>query len=584
MRLPLQKLVQWKERLHLVVKNQRELHNPKGKKGSKSGKSSRKFETEIIPIEKDLKILRSKVDQFLKDATYIVFDIETTGGNPEKNGITEICAIRYRNGEILDKFYSLVNPKVAIPPIVRRMTGINNKMVRKAPVIKEVMPGLLDFVGDDILVSHNTIGDLKFLRYFALKACGHNLRNFFLCTHLLTEKLIPESKDKSLQGLAKFLELGSGEAHRAEADSYLTKDLFAELLLRLDKTGINQIIDAIRFQGDLESGIRLGWGIDKQDTRSLPTGSGVLSFYNREGTKLFFTSAFNCSKVFSSLEQLSSLPKQLLRTLLKAYRLEFESHPHIYMSMLAEAKYHAANNVRVEAYNWHLRTVYAICFIELENGNIHVKVGSIYEKTLYAFGPVIDKKEANKLLTKIAEIFSVSCSRQGFEIKSHKLDLLISLFDGSIAYQLKKSVHSLLSLKSIYNSDWRKTSWHNYIYSKKLAPIKQIEGIRNLLQENGIMIVGNDQGNEFFLFPIVGSLPHEPIRLAEDWEPWLYKSESGRKFLEKLHEKVSQSQFKPLSREEAYLCKATLWMLSLKKGKQTNNSFFISSQELFTES
>ncbi|NRA43960.1 MAG: hypothetical protein HRU09_03280 [Oligoflexales bacterium] len=567
-----------------MVKNQKEpQQNPKSKKGSKSGKSH-KYEAEIIPIEKDLKVLRSKVEQLLKDATYIVFDIETTGGNPEKNGITEICAIKYKNGEVLDKFYSMVNPKVAIPPIVRRMTGINNKMVRKAPVIREVMPGLLDFVGEDILVSHNTIGDLKFLRYFAMKACGHDLRNFFLCTHLLTEKLIPESKDKSLQGLAKFLELGLGEAHRAEADSYLTRDLFAELLVRLEKAGISHIIDAIRFQGDLESGIRLGWGIEKKNTKNIPSESGVLRFYNREGSKLFFTSAYNCSREFNSLQQLSALPKQLLRTLLKAYRLEFETHPHIYMSMLAEAKYHAEHKVRVEAYNWHMRTIYAICFIQLEDGKVHVKVGSIHEKTLYAFGPIVDKKEANQLLGAIADVFSVTSSRQGFEIEEHKLDLLKSLFDGSINTELKKAMNSLLSLKSIFNSNWRKTNWHNFIYSKKLAPIKQIGGIKNLLEENGVMVIGNNQGTEFYLFPIVGSLPLEPIRLAEDWEAWLYKSEPGRKFLENLHDKVSQSQFKPLSREEAYLCKATLWILCLKKGKLTNNSFFISSQELLSKS
>lgn len=565
-----------------MVNNQKEAYNPKSKKGSKSRKPARKYEAEIIPIEKDLQVLQEKVDQLLKDATYIVFDIETTGGNPEKNGITEICAIKYHNGEVLDKFYSMVNPKVSIPPIVRRMTGINNKMVRKAPVIKEVMPGLLDFVGNDILVSHNTIGDLKFLRYFAMKACGHDLRNFFLCTHLLTEKLIPESQDKSLQGLAKFLELSSGEAHRAEADSYLTRDLFAELLLRLDKVGITQIIDAIRFQGDLESGVRLGWGIDRNETKNLPHGSGVLSFYNRDGAKLFFTSAFNCARTFDSLEQLSTLPKQLLRTLLKAYRLEYETHPNMYLSMIAEAKYHANHKVRVEAYSWHLRTVYAICLVELENGKILAKVGNIYEKTLYAYGPIVDKKEANQLLTSIAEVFAVSCSRQGFEIESSNMELLLSLFEGSIGQKLKKSMTSLLSLKSIYNANWRKTNWHNYSYSKKLGVLKQISGISNLLNKNGLMIIGNNKGTEFHVFPIVGSLPLEPIRLAEDWEPWLYKSESGRKFLENLHEKVSNSQFKPLNREEAYLCKATLWVLSLKKGKLAERSIFISSQELIT--
>ena len=63
----------------------------------------------------------------------------------------------------------MVNPKIPIPPIVRRMTGITNRMVKKEPVIEEVMPKFLEFLEDDILVSHNTIGDMKFLRYFAKK-------------------------------------------------------------------------------------------------------------------------------------------------------------------------------------------------------------------------------------------------------------------------------------------------------------------------------------------------------------------------------------------------------------------------------
>ena len=74
----------------------------------------------------------------------VVFDIETTGGNPERNGITEIFAIHFVKGKVGATFHSLVDPGIRIPPIVRRMTGITNRMVKKEPVIEEVMPKFLD--------------------------------------------------------------------------------------------------------------------------------------------------------------------------------------------------------------------------------------------------------------------------------------------------------------------------------------------------------------------------------------------------------------------------------------------------------
>ena len=100
----------------------------------------------------DLRKLRnsSKFQQYLHsspaEAEIIVFDIETTGGNPERNGLTEFCGIKIHNGEILDEFHSLINPEIPIPPIVRKMTGINDKMVKNAPKIDEVMPKILKFI------------------------------------------------------------------------------------------------------------------------------------------------------------------------------------------------------------------------------------------------------------------------------------------------------------------------------------------------------------------------------------------------------------------------------------------------------
>ena len=133
----------------------KERQNQGGRSRSgRGGKRSGKREYAAIPTRA---ASREAIKLDLEDGRFIVFDIETTGGNPERNGITEICALRYEGGEIVDRMCTLVNPKVPIPPIVRRMTGINDRMVRNAPTIDKVMPEFLEFIGNDVLVSHNTI-------------------------------------------------------------------------------------------------------------------------------------------------------------------------------------------------------------------------------------------------------------------------------------------------------------------------------------------------------------------------------------------------------------------------------------------
>src|SRR5438552_3649727 len=98
----------------------------RGGRGSGRGRSrGRSMEAVERASPAALAPLKASLDQ----AEYIVFDLETTGGNPEKNGITEIYAIRFKDGIAHDTFGTLVNPQIPIPPIVRRMTGINNKMV-----------------------------------------------------------------------------------------------------------------------------------------------------------------------------------------------------------------------------------------------------------------------------------------------------------------------------------------------------------------------------------------------------------------------------------------------------------------------
>src|SRR3954470_10546590 len=92
----------------------------------------------------------------LSDVTFCVIDLETTGSNPADDVITEIGAVKLRGGECLGTLQTLVNPGRAIPPTITVLTGITEAMVTRAPRIETVLGTLVDFVGDAVIVAHNS--------------------------------------------------------------------------------------------------------------------------------------------------------------------------------------------------------------------------------------------------------------------------------------------------------------------------------------------------------------------------------------------------------------------------------------------
>ena len=104
----------------------------------------------------------------LRDVTFCVVDLETTGGSAEAGSmITEIGAVKVRGGEVLGEFQTLVNPHTEIPPFIAVLTGITNSMVADAPPIESALPAFLEFAAGTVLVAHNAPFDVGFLRHFA---------------------------------------------------------------------------------------------------------------------------------------------------------------------------------------------------------------------------------------------------------------------------------------------------------------------------------------------------------------------------------------------------------------------------------
>lgn len=426
------------------------------------------------------------VQKPLDDAQYIVFDIETTGGNPEKNGITEIFAIRYARGEVLSTFYSLVNPEIPIPPIVRRMTGIDNKMVRGAPRIQEVMPDFVQFIGNDILVSHNTIGDMKFIRYFAKETTGIELGNFYLCTHLLVEKLAPEAPDKSLRGLAEFFRLAKGELHRAEADAYVTLDLFKVLVGRLKDRAVQRVDEAVRLQGDLESGMRLGWGV--QEIPELSSKPGVFSLHDHEGKTLFVSSAVQLDREVLKLKALDQLPRQLLRLVLKAYAIKVGPSANLFDAMLSECEAKAALELGFPPENWHQRVIQTL-FVAKDPGGIRLGLGPVEAGTLHAFGPIRDRRVATEFLDAVAAAFDSKVGRRGLVLPAKAEETLVPFLTGQGTELLHATLQEKKSWRLWFRAKDRQRLTRQSTILKRLLELPKPPKLVSLLNLNGHFIL-----------------------------------------------------------------------------------------------
>ncbi|MBB2941711.1 DNA polymerase-3 subunit epsilon [Actinoplanes lutulentus] len=185
----------------------------------------------------------------LADTTFVVLDLETTGGAADGAGITEIGAVKVRAGEQLGEFATLVNPGVPLPPFITVLTGITESMLRPAPPIETVLPTLLEFLRGAVLVAHNAPYDVGFLK----AACARHgypwpqirvLDTAALARRALTRDEVPNRK---LGTLARFFRSEVEPNHRALDDAKATVDVLHGLIERLGSFKVHSLGDAIEF-------------------------------------------------------------------------------------------------------------------------------------------------------------------------------------------------------------------------------------------------------------------------------------------------------------------------------------------------
>ena len=210
---------------------------------------------------------------------YVMLDLETTGGNPVHDRITEIAAVRMEDGREVARWSSLVNPGTTIPIFIQNLTGISNDMLQEAPGFDEVAPHLLDLLDGAVLVAHNVRFDHSFLlNEFARMNVALRIKT--LCTVRLSRQLYPQHKGHGLDAIMQRHNLTTLARHRAMGDVDM---VLAWLGVAAQELGTEQV--SCHAQTLMQSSAALPPHLDT-DVSQIPDTAGVYIFFWRRSAAL----------------------------------------------------------------------------------------------------------------------------------------------------------------------------------------------------------------------------------------------------------------------------------------------------------
>jgi len=179
--------------------------------------------------------------KLLKDIDFCVFDLETTGGNHNHDKIIEIGLIKIQSLKIIEKKHFLINPEIKIPDFIQKLTSISQSDVEACPKIDEVIQDILDFMGNSVLVAHNTSFDVPFFNSVLRRLNLPERKNRSICTNLMTKNLIPNLLNSNLNYMSRIFAIKHAKAHRALDDALATAELLIHFLNIFIKKGITKI-------------------------------------------------------------------------------------------------------------------------------------------------------------------------------------------------------------------------------------------------------------------------------------------------------------------------------------------------------
>lgn len=384
---------------------------------------------------------------------YAIVDIETTGGSPKFERITEIAIFVHDGTKIVDEYSTLINPEKYIPAHITALTGITNEMVADAPKFYEVAKKIVEITENSIFVAHNVSFDYGFIKN-EYKSLGYTYKRDCLCTVRLSRKIIPGFRSYSLGVLCDELGIKVKNRHRASGDAMATVKLF-ELLLGLNMGPCLPFHEFTpQFLKDLNK------SLNQQIIKDLPEETGLYYFHDEKGNILYIGKSKNIrSRIISHLSNNNT--KKSIELKQKVADISYELTGSELIALLKESSeikkhkplYNKAQRRSLFQYGLYSFTDekgyinFAIQKNESNNGTPVISFGSKKEATEYLFAQV----EKYNLCQKLCGLYQSSGCCFHYELMecngacigkedNEKYNLRAKKFLSSVTFKNKNSI------------------------------------------------------------------------------------------------------------------------------------------------
>lgn len=279
------------------------------------------------------------IGRALIDTTFVVVDLETTGGSHSNSSITEIGAVKIRGGEIIGEFQTLVNPESPIPAFITVLTGITDAMVIEAPKIGEALFSFLEFAGspeETVLIAHNAPFDIGFLKAAAV-VCATPWPKFQVIDTARVARYVvtrDEAPNCKLGTLANFFGAATNPDHRALSDARATVDVFHGILDRLGSFGVTTLEDLKSFSNRITDSQRK----KRYLAEGLPNSPGVYIFRDEQREPLYIGTTRNLKNRVRSYFTAAETRKRIHDMITLAHYLDYIETPTIIEAEVRELR------------------------------------------------------------------------------------------------------------------------------------------------------------------------------------------------------------------------------------------------------
>lgn len=335
----------------------------------------------------------------MKKQEYAIVDIETTGGNASGSRITEIAIIIHDGINVINRWETLVNPQKEIPVPIFALTGINNEMVRDAPIFDDIAERVFELLNNRIFVAHNVNFDYSFVRH-QLEESGFKWTARKLCTVRATRKIKPGLSSYSLGSLCRSLDILIENRHRAGGDADATAVLFSRLLEWDTESEIEKMLKKTAQDQ------RLPPNLPPSDFEQLPEKPGVYYFYNEAKKVVYVGKAVNLKKRVASHFSGHKITPQRQHFLRDIHGISFEVCATELMALLLECseikKLWPIHNKALKRFE----AKFGLYDYEARNGYRYLAVGKLtkFQGSIQTFSNL---HEGINLLQSIARQFEV---------------------------------------------------------------------------------------------------------------------------------------------------------------------------------